>query len=73
MNKENIIKEQKANGVSRIVSCCASDRCSDYDEECVDVKDPVACWFGGENVTKNGIPVYLERADGYCPLAQHCN
>jgi len=55
------------------VSCCASKRCSDYDDECVDVKDPIGCWFGGENVTKNGIPVYLERADGYCPLAQHCN
>lgn len=73
MSKENTVKEQKANGVLRIVSCFASNRCSDYDDECVDVTDHVGCWMGGDRITKNGIPVYTERADGYCPFVQHCN
>jgi hypothetical protein len=71
--KEKKKIESTDNAVLHSVSCCASKKCSDYDEECVDVKDPIACWFGGENVTRNGIPVFTERADGYCPLAQHYN
>lgn len=34
-------------------------RCSDYDDECVDVVDPFLCWSGN---------CKLDVADGYCPL-----
>jgi len=36
-----------------------ANRCSDFDEECVDVTNPSKCWVGGE---------YCDQADGYCPM-----
>jgi hypothetical protein len=37
----------------------SSNICPDYDDECVDVHDPLSCWMGNE---------CLERAKGLCPL-----
>jgi hypothetical protein len=37
----------------------SSNICPDYDDECVDVLDPLYCWMG----TKN-----CDRAKGLCPL-----
>jgi hypothetical protein len=36
-----------------------SNRCSDYDDDCAKVPDPLFCWMG----TKN-----CDRAQGLCPL-----
>ena len=46
----------------------AAIKCSDYDDECVEVKDPISCWYGGDIKTKNGIKFNMPIADGYCPL-----
>lgn len=37
----------------------AAKRCSDYDEECIDVVSPSTCWCGNNE---------LPPSDGYCPL-----
>ena len=34
-------------------------KCSDYDEDCIGVKSPSACWSGDHRCGP---------ADGYCPL-----
>ena len=36
-------------------------RCSDFDDECKDVKDPFKCW-------SNYMGRYPDVANGYCPL-----
>lgn len=56
--------ETAESGALHSVSCADSKRCSDYDSECVDVKDPIHCWFGNAQ---------CERADGYCPLINSSN
>jgi hypothetical protein len=38
-----------------------SPRCSDFDEECVDVVDPFVCW-------SNCRGCFDSVADGFCPL-----
>jgi len=43
-------------------------RCSDYDDECDDVIDPIMCWVGNVTTTKNGVDLTCEKSDGYCPL-----
>lgn len=43
-------------------------RCSDFDEDCQDVKDPLTCWVGGTFLSANGETVCLPISDGYCPL-----
>ena len=67
MNIEDIETKPKENDVSFF------KRCSDYDDECIDVTDPIGCWIGGNRVCRNGKLTYMDRADGYCPYAQHCN
>ena len=42
--------------------------CSDFDSECIDVKSPSSCWCGGAGITRDGVPVETDIADGYCPL-----
>ena len=43
--------------------CCGGNRCSDFDDDCVFVKDHLACFVG----LVTGI------ADGYCPFIHHSN
>ena len=42
----------------------SSDICPDYDDECVDVHDPLYCWMGTPN---------CDRAEGLCPLIHTTN
>lgn len=42
-------------------------RCTDYDTECVDVPNHLACWQGGCR-TINGVEYVTDQADGYCPF-----
>jgi hypothetical protein len=51
-----------------VISHESAPRCSDYDDECMDVPNPVSCWCGGDGITSNGILVTLPPSDGYCPL-----
>ena len=53
-----------------IVSC--GGRCSDYDEDCNDVKDHFKCWLGGKTEI-NGKGYYTDTSDGSCPFIHHCN
>ncbi len=48
----------------KLTTNMSAKRCSDYDEDCSDVKCPVSCWLGSE---------HLGRADGYCPISQNAN
>lgn len=57
MTPEELIEEKQAQR-----PCSGCKRCSDYDEECIDVKDHILCFFGDLNT---GI------ADGYCPFVQN--
>jgi hypothetical protein len=41
-------------------------RCSDFDEDCEDVKCKISCWLGGVHQTPIGDFV-TPPADGYCP------
>ena len=55
--------------------------CSSYDEECVDVANPIKCFLGGpgrswytiEDGRLTKITMVSDRADGYCPLIHQCN
>lgn len=40
--------------------------CSDYDDECKDVKSPGQCFLGGIWVCKNGHASDVPMADGLC-------
>jgi hypothetical protein len=42
-------------------------RCPDFDSECVDVRDHLACWKGGIYVHA-GERYQLKPAMGYCPF-----
>jgi hypothetical protein len=42
-------------------------RCSDYDEDCQHVREPLSCWVGGYQFVLGEI-VEMPVADGYCPL-----
>ena len=44
-------------------------RCSDFDEDCAEVKDPCNCWLGWKSVHPvTGEVFVVDQADGYCPL-----
>lgn len=47
-------------------------KCSDHDDECWEVKDPLACWLGGEVQWGNEIRI-MPVADGYCPILRGLN
>ena len=42
----------------------SSNICPDYDDDCVQVRDPLLCWMGNK---------CLERAKGLCPLIHTSN
>ncbi len=46
----------------------SAPRCSDYDDECVDVLNPISCWCGEDKVIRNGQVYTTPPSDGYCPL-----
>ena len=49
-------------------------RCPDYDEECIEVPDPAACFIGGKQYRPCcNMILESEPAKGYCPLIHHKN
>ena len=42
--------------------------CSDFDDDCQKVKNPLSCWIGGTSITRNGEEVWTPISDGFCPL-----
>jgi hypothetical protein len=57
------MSETKASRVVKKLDKPVGKRCSDFDEDCADVKDYHKCWLG---CTVAGITI--EQADGYCPF-----
>jgi hypothetical protein len=48
-------------------AACNDRRCSDYDDECAQVEDPLSCWVG-VTVYHEGEIYYTPISDGYCPM-----
>ena len=42
--------------------------CSDYDEDCKDIRNHTKCFLGGTWECKNGVKRDVPLADGVCPL-----
>lgn len=49
--------------VQKCKKCHSGKRCSDYDDECVFVKDHYKCFIG---INSEGLDIGV--ADGYCPF-----
>lgn len=48
--------------------------CSDYDSDCEKVRNPVACFIGGDFITTCcKEEIHFEPADGYCPIIHPIN
>lgn len=42
--------------------------CSDYDETCHELADPMKCFLGGNWTCQNGYSSYMPMADGVCKM-----
>jgi hypothetical protein len=52
---------------------CNTNRCPDYDEDCLKVKNYLLCYMGHPPVW-NGIEfIEMDRAKGYCPFIHGTN
>lgn len=54
------------------VSGSESGRCSDYDEDCKDLKNHHKCWYSSR-VNINGTTYDCDNSNGWCPFIHHCN
>ena len=45
--------------------------CSDYDETCHEIFDPMRCFLGGLWTCKNGHTTNMDMADGVCKIMEN--